>query len=178
MSRIGKQPVDVPSGVTVRVDGSHVFVKGSRGELDLQLPHGISAQSDAKKIEIVRSADTRDQKSAHGLTRSLIANMIEGVVNGYRKELAIEGVGFKAAVQGGKLSISLGFSSPIEYEIPEGIKITVNEGTKILIEGSDKQRVGDCAARIRSFYPVEPYKGKGVRYSNEHVRRKVGKTVA
>jgi large subunit ribosomal protein L6 len=176
MSRIGEKPVDVPAGVTVAIDGSHVSAKGAKGELAMDLPEGISAAVDGSTVVVTRCDDSR--KAFHGLARSLIANIMEGVSNGYSKELEIQGVGFRAAVQGKTLSLSLGFASPIEYPIPDTVTIAVNNNTEIMVSGVDKQQVGEVAARIRSFYPAEPYKGKGVRYKNERVRRKEGKTVA
>ena len=174
MSRIGEMPIDVPAGVTIAVEGSHVTAKGGKGELALDLPEGISADLEGSTLNVARSSD--DQKAYHGLSRSLIANMIEGVNNGYSKELEIQGVGFKAALQGSTLSLSLGFASPVEYTVPDTVDVTVNNNTAV--SGADKQQVGEVASRIRSFYPAEPYKGKGVRYEGEHVRRKEGKTVA
>ncbi|MBT3194679.1 MAG: 50S ribosomal protein L6 [Verrucomicrobia bacterium] len=176
MSRIGEMPIDVPAGVTIAVEGSHVTAKGGKGELALDLPEGISADLEGSTLNVARSSD--DQKAYHGLSRSLIANMIEGVNNGYSKELEIQGVGFKAALQGSTLSLSLGFASPVEYTVPDTVDVTVNNNTAVVVSGADKQQVGEVASRIRSFYPAEPYKGKGVRYKGEHVRRKEGKTVA
>jgi len=176
MSRIGEKPIDVPSGVTITVDGSHLTTKGSKGELSLDLPEGIAAAVEGNTVVMTREDESR--KAFHGLARSLVANMVEGVSNGYTKELEIQGVGFRAAVQGKTLSLSLGFASPIEYAIPDTVTIAVNNNTEVVVSGADKQQVGDVAARIRSFYPAEPYKGKGVRYKGERVRRKEGKTVA
>ena len=178
MSRIGKKPIDIPSGVTVSVDGQRVVVKGPLGELSLEMPGALSAKVDGAVLQIERPDDSRQSRSFHGLTRSLAANMVDGVSKGFRKELEIEGVGFKGSVQGGKMVLSLGFSSPVEYEFPKGVKVEEQGGTKITVSGPDKQKVGQAAARIRAFAPAEPYKGKGVRYKGEHVRRKVGKTVA
>jgi len=178
MSRIGQKPVDVPSGVTVKVEGPEVSVKGSLGELSLNLPRPIQAAVQDGKVNVTRPNNDRDSRSFHGLARSLIANMIEGVSKGFTKELEVQGVGFKASMRGRTLVLSLGFSSPVEFEVPEGIKIDAGKGTEIIVSGADKQKVGDTAARIRSFSLAEPYKGKGVRYKGEYVRRKVGKTVA
>lgn len=178
MSRIGEQPVEVPAGVTVSVAGATVSVKGANGDLSLELPGKIQAEASDGKVVLSRPDDSRESKSTHGLARSLVANMVEGVSKGFSKKLEIEGVGFKAAIQGQALTMMLGFSSPVEYTVPEGVTVTVDGGTKVLVASADKQKVGDCAARIKSFFPVEPYKGKGIRYSDEHVRRKVGKTVA
>ena len=176
MSRIGEVPIELPAGVTVTVDGAHVVVKGGKGELSLELPKGISMAVEEKSLVVSREDDS--QKAFHGLARSLVSNMVEGVLNGYKKELEIQGVGFKAALQGKTLSLSLGFASPIEYPVPDTVTVEVDGGTKLVVSGIDKQQVGLVAARIRSFYPAEPYKGKGVRYKGEKVRRKEGKTVA
>lgn len=178
MSRIGKIPIDVPAGVTVSISGARVSVKGPQGELSIEMPRPISATADGSKVVLARKGDDSGARSLHGLSRSLVANMVKGVSQGFRKDLEIEGVGFKADVKGNKLSISLGFSSPVVYEIPAGIKIVVEGGTQMSITGPDKGLVGEVAARIRGFYPAEPYKGKGIRHKGEHVRRKVGKTVA
>ena len=176
MSRIGEVPIEVPAGVTISNDGSHVVVKGGKGELSFDMPKGIGIEIKEGSVVITRCDD--NCKAFHGLTRSLISNMVEGVLNGYKKELEIQGVGFKAILQGKTLSLSLGFASPIEYPVPDTVTVTVEKPTQIVIEGIDKQQVGLVAARIRSFYPAEPYKGKGVRYKGEQVRRKEGKTVA
>jgi len=179
MSRIGQKPIEIPAGVTVMVAGGVVTVKGKLGELRLDLPKIITAEVvDGKQVKVTRLGDTRQDKSFHGLIRTLIANMLIGVTQGYSKALEIEGVGYKAAIQSANLMLSLGFASPVVYPIPAGIKVTEEGGTKLVVSGSDKQKVGDVAARIRGFYPVEPYKGKGIRYKDEHVRRKEGKTVA
>jgi large subunit ribosomal protein L6 len=178
MSRVGEKPIEIPSGVTVKVEPSLVAVKGGQGELSMKISDFIKVETDDKAVTVTRADDTRESKSFHGMTRSMISNMIEGVSKGFSKELEIQGVGFKAVVQGQKLSLSLGFASPVEYTIPEGVNIKVDNNTAVTVTGPDKQQVGDVAARIRSFFPAEPYKGKGVRYKDEHVRRKVGKTVA
>jgi large subunit ribosomal protein L6 len=178
MSRIGEKPIDVPAGVTVTADAAQVCVAGKLGELRLALPAGIAAQAAEGKMSVSRLDDSRRARGCHGLTRTLIFNMIEGVSKGYKKELEIQGVGFKATVQGRKLLLSLGFASPVEYSLPDGIAVKVDDATRLTVSGCDKQGVGDVAARIRSFYRAEPYKGKGIRYRNERVRRKVGKTVA
>lgn len=178
MSRVGRTPVAVANGVTVSVSGSTVTAKGPLGELTLKLPESIGVTVGASSAQVTCAADSRLGRSMHGLSRNLLANMIVGVSKGYKKTLLIEGVGFKAVLQGKKLSLSLGFASPVVFEVPEGIKVTDEGGTKLHISGPDKQQVGDTAARIRSYYPAEPYKGKGIRYEGEHVKRKVGKTVA
>ena len=178
MSRIGNKVVDIPGGVKVNIsnDGA-VAVEGPKGKLNWQLPRDIKASVADNKISVVRGAETRSVKALHGLSRSLVNNMIEGVSTGFTKDLIIEGVGFKAAVQGTNLNLSLGFSHPILFPIPQGIKVVVTENTKLSISGIDKKVVGQVAADIRRYYPPEPYKGKGVRYVGEVIRRKEGKTV-
>ncbi len=178
MSRIGNKAVDIPDKVKVNVanDGA-VAVEGPKGKLNWRLPRSIKATVADNRVSLVRDAETRSVKALHGLARSLVNNMILGVSQGFSKDLIIEGVGFKAAVQGSNLNLSLGFSHPVLFPIPPEIKITVTENTKINISGIDKKLVGQVAADIRRFYPPEPYKGKGVRYSDEQIRRKEGKTV-
>ena len=179
MSRLGKQPVVIPAGVTVTADGNAVTVKGKLGELSRVFQKGINVKVEDGRVLVSRADDSRMQKSCHGLSRTLVKNMIEGVTNGYKKALSIEGTGFKAVLQGTKLSLSLGFASPKEYAIPEGIKVTVDpNGLVVNVEGIEKELVGEAAARIRSYYPAEPYKGKGIKYVGEQIRRKQGKTVA
>ncbi|MDB6147979.1 MAG: ribosomal protein [Spartobacteria bacterium] len=178
MSRIGNKAIEIPGKVKVQIgnDGA-VAVEGPKGKLNWKLPHDISAKVENNNISFVRGAETRSVKALHGLSRALVHNMVQGVSEGFRRQLEIEGVGFKAAVQGSNLNLSLGFSHPILFPIPKEIKITVTDATKILVEGIDKKLVGQVAADIRRFYPPEPYKGKGVRYAGEQVRRKEGKTV-
>ena len=178
MSRIGKQPVVVPAGVTVTALGGQVTVKGPLGQLARELPKGLTARVEAGKVIVARTDDSRGQKSCHGLSRTLLVNMIEGVTKGYRKELIIEGTGFKAAVQGNKLQLWLGFASSKEFTIPAGIKVTEKQGVQLTVDGIDKELVGDTTARIRGHFPAEPYKGKGIKYVGEQIRRKQGKTVA
>jgi large subunit ribosomal protein L6 len=151
-------------------------VEGPKGKLDYTLPEGVAAKVEDKNLRVTRSAENRQMRALHGTARSLIQNMVKGVTDGYQKKLEIQGVGFKAAVQGSNLNLSLGFSHPIHFPIPKDIKIQVVENTQIHIDGPDKQKVGEVAASIRRYYPPEPYKGKGVRYAGEQVRRKVGKT--
>ena len=178
MSRIGKEPVVIPAGVTATVDGQKVTVKGKLGELSYVMHSGISAEVKDGKI-VVSCADDKQLGNFHGLARALINNNVKGVAEGYSKKLTIEGTGFKAALQGTTLSLSLGFASPKIFVVPEGLKVTVeNDGLLVTVSGIDKDRVGEAAARIRSFYPAEPYKGKGVKYEGEHIRRKQGKKVA
>ena len=175
MSRIGKLPIKVPNGVTVTADGNVVKVKGPRGELSHRLPAGITMDRDGDTLNIKRESDETNHKSLHGLSRSLVANMVEGVTKGYSKQLEITGVGYKAEVRPYGLQLALGFSHPIEYRAPAGIKLTAPQPTAITIEGSDKALVGQVAAELRSLRPPEPYKGKGIRYAGEVIRRKAGK---
>ncbi|HEX5489769.1 MAG TPA: 50S ribosomal protein L6 [Candidatus Udaeobacter sp.] len=178
MSRIGNKAVEIPDKVKVNVgDGGQVSVEGPKGKLEWTLPREISASVKDNHVSVVREAETRSAKALHGLSRSLVYNMIHGVSEGFTKQLEIEGVGFRAAVQGSNLNLSLGFSHPVAFPIPKDIKITVADNTKITIQGVDKKLVGQVAADIRGFYPPEPYKGKGVRYAGEQIRRKEGKTV-
>ncbi len=177
MSRIGKKPVAIPKGVAVQAGEATVSAKGPKGELALTLPPTVKAEIKDGTVVLSCSEDTSLGRSRHGLARSLVANMIAGVDKGYAIELELQGVGFRAAVQGSKLTMNIGYSSPVVFETPKGILVSVKEST-ITVGGSDKQLVGDVAARIRSYYPPEPYKGKGIRYKGEHVKRKTGKTVA
>ena len=177
MSRIGKQPIAIPAKVKVAVKGQNVSVEGPKGKLNWDLPHRTSLKVEGDKIVVSRVADDAQSKALHGLSRALVNNMVKGVAEGFVKKLEIQGVGFKAAVVGKVVNLSLGYSHPINYEIPDQIKVTVEENTKVTIEGPDKMIVGKVAAEIRGFYPPEPYKGKGVRYAGEHVVRKEGKTV-
>lgn len=177
MSRIGKQPIAIPPKVKVEVKGQRVHVEGPKGKLDWELPRRTSLKVENGKVVVSREGDDAQAKALHGLSRALINNMVKGVTDGFVKKLEIQGVGFKAAVQGKTVNMSLGYSHPIVYDIPEQIKVTVDENTKITVEGPDRQVVGQVAAELRSFYPPEPYKGKGVRYTDERVIRKEGKTV-
>jgi len=178
MSRIGNKPVEIPDKVKVHIDNDGaISVEGPKGKLSWKLPRDISGRLDNNKVTLARSAETRSVRALHGLSRALVHNMVQGVSEGFIKQLEIEGVGFKAAVQGSNLNLSLGFSHPILFPIPKEIKITVTDNTKLAIQGIDKKLVGQVAADIRRFYPPEPYKGKGVRYAGEQIRRKEGKTV-
>ena len=177
MSRIGKQPIAIPAKVKVEVKGQKVHVEGPKGKLDWELPQRTSLKVEGDKIVVSRAADDAQSKALHGLSRALVNNMVKGVAEGFVKKLEIQGVGFKAAVTGKVVNLALGFSHPINYTIPDQIKVTVEENTKLTIEGPDKMLVGKVASEIRSYYPPEPYKGKGVRYAGEHVTRKEGKTV-
>jgi large subunit ribosomal protein L6 len=175
MSRIGKLPISVPAGVTVTVDGNTVKVKGPKGELSHKMPSGITIDRDGDTLNVQRASEETNHRSLHGLTRSLIANMVEGVTKGYQKQLEITGVGYKAEVRPYGLQLALGYSHSIEYKAPEGIKLTAPQPTAITIAGSDKALVGQVAAEIRGLRPPEPYKGKGIKYAGEVIRRKAGK---
>ena len=178
MSRIGKEPVTLAEGVNVSVAGQQVTVKGKLGELSYTMHDGITAKVEDGKVS-VGCADDATLGNFHGLARALIHNMVVGVSKGYTKQLSIEGTGFKAVLKGSELALSLGFASPKIFTVPEGLKITVeNDGLQVTITGVDKAQVGEAAARIRAFYPAEPYKGKGIKYVGEHIRRKQGKKVA
>ena len=177
MSRIGKQPIAIPPKVKVEVKGQKVLVEGPKGKLDWELPKRTSLKVSDGKIVVSRDGDDAQARALHGLSRALVHNMVQGVSEGFVKKLEIQGVGFKAAVVAGKVNLALGYSHPINYPIPGQIKVTVEENTKLTIEGPDKQMVGQVAAELRSYYPPEPYKGKGVRYVGEKVTRKEGKTV-
>jgi large subunit ribosomal protein L6 len=177
MSRIGKQPIVIPPKVKVAVSGQKVSVEGPKGKLSMELHRRTSLKVEGDTITVSRAGDDAEAKAMHGLSRALVNNMVKGVSEGFVKRLGIQGVGFKAAVQGKQVNLSLGYSHPLLYPIPDQIKVTVEENTKLTIEGPDKQMVGRVAAEIRSYYPPEPYKGKGVRYDDEKVVRKEGKTV-
>jgi large subunit ribosomal protein L6 len=177
MSRIGKQPIAIPPKVKVEVKGQQVSVEGPKGKLNWELPRRTSLKVENGKVIVSREGDDARAKALHGLSRALVNNMVRGVSEGFVKKLEIQGVGFKAAVADNKVNMSLGYSHAIVYPIPAQVKVTVEENTKLTIEGPDRQSVGQVAAELRSFYPPEPYKGKGVRYSDERVIRKEGKTV-
>ena len=177
MSRIGKQPVPIPPKVKVTVGAGKISAEGPKGKLELKLPRHTSAVIEGTNVNVQRSGETAEARSMHGLARALINNLVKGVSEGYQKKLEIQGVGFKAAVKGNVVDLALGFSHPILYPIPAGIKVIVEENTKVTIDGADKELVGRVASEIRSYYPPEPYKGKGVRYAGEQVKRKEGKTV-
>ena len=177
MSRIGKQPISIPPKVKVEVKGQKILVEGPKGKLNWELPARTSVKVADGNVLVARDGEDSQAKSLHGLSRALINNMVKGVSDGFVKKLEIQGVGFKAAVQGKVVNMSLGYSHPINYPIPDQVKVTVEENTKITIEGPDRRVVGQVAAELRDFYPPEPYKGKGVRYSDERVERKEGKTV-
>lgn len=178
MSRIGKLPVVVPSGVKVHIDGSRVRVEGPKGTLEKELPFRMKITEEGGVIKVERPTDSKQDKALHGLTRVLLANMVKGVHEGFQRVLDIVGVGYKAEVKGQTLDLHLGFSHPVQYKIPDGISIVCPIATRIVVSGVDKESVGQVAADIRGFRPPEPYKGKGIRYEGEEVRRKAGKAGA
>jgi large subunit ribosomal protein L6 len=175
MSRIGKAPIEIPGGVDVRVEPGNVTVKGPRGELSQRVSTDMRVVLEDGVLRVERPSDEREHRSLHGLTRSLIANMIEGVTNGYEKRLEIVGVGYRAAMKGQDLEIQVGYSHPVEFSAPDGIEFEVPAPTRITVRGNDKQQVGEVAAKIRKIRKPEPYKGKGIRYEGEYVRKKAGK---
>lgn len=177
MSRIGRLPVAVPAGVTVEIaENNKVTVKGPKGTLSKELPVEMEIKQEGEVITVTRPNDLKKMKSLHGLTRTLINNMVVGVTDGYQKVLEVNGVGYRAAKAGKKLTLSLGYSHPVEMEDPEGVETVLEGQNKIIVKGIDKEKVGQFAAEIRTKRPPEPYKGKGIKYSDEHIRRKVGKT--
>ena len=178
MSRIGKVPVQIPKGVTVSVDGQKLTVKGPKGELNRVFHPELGVKVEGETVVVTRPTDETRHKALHGLSRTLVHNMVEGVTKGYSKQLEITGVGYKAEVKPYGLQLNLGFSHPIEYRAPTGIKLTAPQPTQVLVEGPDKEVVGQVAAEIRSLRPPEPYKGKGVKYAGEQIRRKAGKAGA
>jgi large subunit ribosomal protein L6 len=177
MSRVGLKPIALPEKVSVKVDGGEVTVEGPKGKLSFPLPEGITLAAEGTEVVVSRATDSRQHKALHGTARSLINNMIIGVSKGFVKDLEIQGVGLRAAVKGSEIDLSLGRSHPLLHPIPAGLTVTVTDNTKIKVEGIDKQLVGQFAAEVRGYYPPEPYKGKGVRYVGEYVRRKEGKSV-
>jgi large subunit ribosomal protein L6 len=178
MSRIGRKPIPVPKNVTATVEGQTVKVKGPKGELERRLHASMAISLDDGSIVVQRPSDEPNHRALHGLTRTLVANMVDGVTKGYSKQLEIVGVGYKAETRPYGLQLALGFSHPVEYRAPKGIKLTAPQPTQIVIEGADKELVGQVAAELRSLRPPEPYKGKGIKYQGEQVRRKAGKAGA
>ena len=176
MSRVGMQPIQIPSGVTVTIDGSTVTVKGPKGTITQKLPDICDIVQEGDIVRVTRSSEDKLQKSMHGLTRTLIDNMVIGVTAGFEKQLNIVGVGYKAEAKGKELVLALGYSHPINYKIPEGITIETPAPTQIKVQGIEKQKVGQVAAEIRKMRPPEPYKGKGILYAGEQIKRKAGKT--
>jgi large subunit ribosomal protein L6 len=175
MSRIGKQPIALPDGVEIAIEPELVKVKGPKGELQERVNRDIDVKQENGQVVVTRPSDRGDHRALHGLTRSLIANMVEGVTNGFEKRLEIQGVGYRAQLQGKKLVLALGYSHPVEMDAPEGVDFEVPQPTRIVVRGISKQVVGEVAANIRKQRPPEPYKGKGIRYEGEYVARKVGK---
>ena len=175
MSRIGKKPVQIPAGVTVTVNGTNVHVKGPKGELDRTFSDLVTIKEEGEEILVSVNDESREANAQHGLTRTLIHNMIEGVSTGYQKKLQLVGVGYRAALKGKDLEMQLGFSHPVIVEAPEGITFEVPDNTHVNVKGINKQQVGQIAAEIRGHRPPEPYKGKGIHYVGEHIRRKLGK---
>ena len=177
MSRVGSKTIEVPDKVKVAIADNHVAVEGPKGKLEMDMPSRASVSQEENILSVARDGDDREAKAMHGLGRSLLNNMVVGVSEGFVKKLEINGVGFKALVSGNTVTMNLGYSHPIKYDLPDQVTVSVDKDTRVTIEGPDKQKVGLVAAELRGFYPVEPYKGKGVRYADEHVRRKEGKTV-
>lgn len=175
MSRIGKRPIPVPKNVTVTIADQHVAVKGPKGELSRTLPGEVEVVQDGETLLVNRRNESRVARQRHGLSRTLVANMVEGVSQGFQRRLEIQGVGYRAQVQGRNLVLSVGYSHPVQIEPPEGIQIAVENNTNVIVSGTNKEIVGNIAAQIRAVRPPEPYKGKGIRYAGEAVRRKAGK---
>jgi large subunit ribosomal protein L6 len=175
MSRIGKKPIELPAGVSVSIDPGRVMVNGPLGELTQQVPQRMKIEQGDGELTVTRPTERGDDRALHGLTRSLVANMVEGVTKGYERKLEIQGVGYRAALRGTSLELSVGFSHPVVLEPRQGISFEVPTPTEVIVKGIDKQQVGQTAAEVRRVRPPEPYKGKGIRYEGEYVRRKVGK---
>jgi len=178
MSRIGRLPVPLPQGVTVTVGKAEIVVKGAKGSITTPLPGGITCKVEGGTANLSRRNDERQQRALHGLTRALLANAVKGVATGWSRDLDIQGIGYRANVQGKNVEFALGYSHPIIFPIPDGISVTVEKQTKVSVTGVDRQKVGQVAAEIRSLRPPEPYKGKGIRYMDEVIKKKVGKTGA
>lgn len=178
MSRIGRQVLELPKDLKVKLEGDLCLVEGKGGKLSLTIPAGIKVKLENNALTVTRDNDTKQLKSLHGTIRVLIGNMVKGVNEGFKKELEIIGVGYKTQMKGNKLVLNIGFSHPVEIDIPQGLKVSTPSATRIVIEGIDKQKVGEFAAKIRRIYPPEPYKGKGIRYLKEEVRKKLGKALA
>lgn len=174
MSRVGKKPITIPQGVNVKISGRHCSVKGPKGALNYDIPEAISVSIDDNKVILARCAEDRFSRALHGLARALIANMVTGVSQGFRKSLVVDGIGYRVQIKGDVLSLTIGFNNPVEHKLPDGIKASVEKNV-ITLEGVDKQLLGQTAAIIRSYRRAEPYKGKGIRYDNEVIRRKAGK---
>ena len=176
MSRIGKQPVPIPSQVSVDIKGNHITVTGPKGTLARELPSAIVVEQEDSVVKVSPENNSRIARQRHGLSRTLVANMVEGVSKGFEKRLQIQGVGYRAQAQGKKLTLNVGYSKPVEMQMPDGIDVAVERNTELILNGIDKEVLGNTAARIRAVRPPEPYKGKGIRYLGENVRRKAGKT--
>jgi large subunit ribosomal protein L6 len=176
MSRVGKKPIEIPAGVTVALDNNHVTVKGPKGELSRTFHADIEIKVEDNVINISRPSDAKEHRALHGTTRAVLANMVEGVSKGFERSLELVGVGYRASKQGNKLVLNVGYSHPVEIEPEAGLEVEVPANTKVIVRGTDKERVGALAANIRDVRPPEPYKGKGIRYEGEFVRRKEGKT--
>lgn len=175
MSRIGKRPIPLPKKVTVDIKGQHIAVTGPKGSLEIDLPDKVQVTQDGETLLVERQDDSRTARERHGLCRTLVANMVDGVAQGFEKRLSIQGVGYRAQAQGSKLTLNVGYSKPVEMTMPKGIQVAVENNTQVIVSGIDKEIVGNIAAKIRAVRPPEPYKGKGIRYLNEFVRRKAGK---
>jgi large subunit ribosomal protein L6 len=175
MSRIGKHPIAVPKGVTVTIEGNTIKVKGPKGELERKIHSDMKLSMENDQVTVTRPSEEANHKALHGLSRTLVANMVEGVTSGFKKQLDIVGVGYKAETRPYGLQLALGFSHPVEYRAPKGIKLSAPQPTQVIIEGANKEIVGQVAAELRSLRPPEPYKGKGIKYAGEQIRRKAGK---
>ena len=176
MSRIGKRPITIPAKVQITIDGSLIAVKGPKGELSRILPSAVALEHEGETLLVLRRDESRTSQQLHGLSRTLVANMVQGVSEGFQRRLEIQGVGYRAQIQGRNLNLNVGYSHPVQIEPPEGIQLAVENNTNVIVSGFDKELVGNIAARIRQVLPPEPYKGKGIRYAGEVVRRKAGKT--
>ena len=175
MSRIGKRPITIPGKVSVTIDGSHIAVKGPKGELSRVLPAAVTVEQEGETLLVKRRDESRSSRQLHGLSRTLVANMVEGVSQGFQQRLEIQGVGYRAQVQGRNLILIVGYSHPVQIEPPDGVQLAVETNTNVIVSGFNKELVGNTAAKIRAVRPPEPYKGKGIRYAGEAVRRKAGK---
>lgn len=176
MSRIGKRPIPIPAKVNVEINGPHLSVKGPKGTLERQLPEKVMVVQEGETIVVTRQDESRTARERHGLVRTLVANMVDGVSQGFVRRLEIQGVGYRAQAQGSKLTLNVGYSKPVEMTMPQGINVKVENNTQVILDGIDKELLGNTAAKIRAVRPPEPYKGKGIRYQGEYVRRKAGKT--
>ncbi|MFM1843203.1 MAG: ribosomal protein [Cyanobacteriota bacterium] len=176
MSRIGKRPISVPAKVSVEITGLHVSINGPKGTLNRTLPDKITVAHEGETLTVTRQDESRTARERHGLVRTLVANMVDGVAQGFERRLEIQGVGYRAQAQGNKLTLNVGYSKPVEMTMPQGIEVKVENNTQVILSGIDKELLGNTAAKIRAVRPPEPYKGKGIRYQGEYVRRKAGKT--